>query len=118
MGSLNGLDEVTEVGQGLLGCKAARVDESHPEYLKSLDVVRLIWLIHLCSIVRQTGTVCSSYRGGSLLSLPGKVYSRVLQRKIRPTVKPWIQEEQCSFRPGHRTLDQLYILDRVLKGSW
>ena len=52
------------------------------------------------------------------LSLPGTVYSRVLERRIRLIVEPRIQEEQCGFRPGHGTLDQLYTLCRVLEGSW
>ncbi|KAI3361009.1 hypothetical protein L3Q82_012904, partial [Scortum barcoo] len=55
-----------------------------------------------------------------LLSLPGKVYAqaRVLERRIRPIVDPRIQEEQCGFRPGRGTLDQLYTLHRVLEGLW
>ncbi|KAI3361792.1 hypothetical protein L3Q82_002133 [Scortum barcoo] len=52
------------------------------------------------------------------LSLPGKVYARVLERRIRPIVDPRIQEEQCGFRPGRGTLDQLYTLHRVLEGLW
>ncbi|KAK3531242.1 hypothetical protein QTP70_015215, partial [Hemibagrus guttatus] len=57
-------------------------------------------------------------QGITLLSLPGKVYSRVLERRVRPLVKPRIQEEQCGFRPSRGTLDQLYTLHRVLEGSW
>ncbi|KAI3362592.1 hypothetical protein L3Q82_001680 [Scortum barcoo] len=49
-------------------------------------------------------------------NLPGKVYARVLERRIRPIVDPWIQEEQCGFRPGRGTVDQLYTLHRVLGG--
>ncbi|KAK3529892.1 hypothetical protein QTP86_007210 [Hemibagrus guttatus] len=130
--------EVTEVVQQLLGGKAPGVDEIRPEYLKSLDVVGLSWLTRLCNIVWRSGTVpldwatgvvvplfkkgdwrvCSNYRGITLLSLPGKVYSRVLERRVRPLVEPRIQEEQCSFRPSRGTLDQLYTLHRVLEGSW
>ncbi|KAK3529470.1 hypothetical protein QTP70_031162 [Hemibagrus guttatus] len=130
--------EVTEVVQQLLGGKAPGVDEICPEYLKSLDVVGLSWLTCLCNIAWQSGTVpldwatgvvvplfkkgdrrvCSNYRGITLLSLPGKVYSRVLERRVRPLVKPRIQEEQCGFRPSRGTLDQLYTLHRVLEGSW
>ncbi|KAK3557751.1 hypothetical protein QTP86_000296 [Hemibagrus guttatus] len=130
--------EVTEVVQQLLGGKAPGVDEIRPEYLKSLDVVGLSWLTRLCNIAWQSGTVpldwatgvvvplfkkgdrrvCSNYRGITPLSLPGKVYSRVLERRVRPLVEPWIQEEQCSFRPSRGTLDQLYTLHRVLEGSW
>ncbi|KAI3371579.1 hypothetical protein L3Q82_024147 [Scortum barcoo] len=111
--------EVTEVVRKLLGGKAPGVDEIRPEYLKSLDVVGLSWLTRLCSIAWRLGTVplewqtgvvvplfkkgdrrvCSNYRGITLLSLPGKVYARVLERRIRPIVDPRIQEEQCGFRP-------------------
>ncbi|KAK3528570.1 hypothetical protein QTP70_003744 [Hemibagrus guttatus] len=130
--------EITEVVQQLLGSKAPGVDEIHPEYLKSLDIVGLSWLTCLCNIAWQSGTVpldwvtgvvvplfkkgdrkvCSNYRGITLLSLPGKVYSRVLERRVRPLVEPRIQEEQCGFYPGRGTLDQFYTLHRVLKGSW
>ncbi|KAK3515238.1 hypothetical protein QTP70_012407 [Hemibagrus guttatus] len=130
--------EVTEVVQQLLGGKAPGMDEIRPEYLKSLDVVGLSWLTRLCNIAWRSGTVpldwatgvvvplfkkgdrrvCSNYRGITLLSLPGKVYSRVLERRVRPLVEPRIQEEQCGFRPSHGTLDQLYTLHRVLEGSW
>ncbi|KAK3512631.1 hypothetical protein QTP70_018762 [Hemibagrus guttatus] len=96
--------EVTEVVQQLLGGKALGVDEICLEYLKSLDVVGLSWLTRLCNIAWWSGTVpldwatgvvvplfkkgdrrvCSNYRGITLLSLPGKVYSRVLERRVRP----------------------------------
>ncbi|KAK3561362.1 hypothetical protein QTP86_030660 [Hemibagrus guttatus] len=99
--------EVTEVVQQLLGGKAPGVDEIRPEYLKSLDVVGLSWLTRLCNIAWQSGTVpldwvtgvviplfkkgdqrvCSNYRGITLLSLPGKVYSRVLERRVRPVLE-------------------------------
>ncbi|KAI3373571.1 hypothetical protein L3Q82_021956, partial [Scortum barcoo] len=68
--------------------------------------------------VRGDRRVCSNYRGITLLSLPGKVYARVLERRIRPIVDPRIQEEQCGFRPGRGTVDQLYTLRRVLEGLW
>ena len=38
--------------------------------------------------------------------------------RIWPIVEPWNQEEQCGVRPGCGTLNQLYTLRRVLKGSW
>ncbi|KAI3362094.1 hypothetical protein L3Q82_012420 [Scortum barcoo] len=92
--------KVTEVVRKLLSGKEIR-----PEYLKSLEVVGLSWLTHLCNIAWRSGTVsflewqtgvvvplfkkgdqrvCSNYRGVTLLSLPGKVYARVLERRIRP----------------------------------
>ncbi|TWW63998.1 hypothetical protein D4764_03G0010060 [Takifugu flavidus] len=98
--------EVAEVVKKLLGGKAPGVDE-----------------------IRQTGVVvplfkkgdrrvCSNHRGITLLSLPGKVYSGVLERRVRRIVEPRIQEEQCGFRPGRGTVDQLYTLSRVFEGAW
>jgi len=48
--------------------------------------------------------MCLNYRGITLLSLPGKAYSRVLERRL---VDPQIENEQCGFRPGRGTVDQL-----------
>ena len=62
--------------------------------------------------------VCSNYRGITLLSLPGKVYSGVLERRVRRVVEPRIQEEQCGFHPGRGTMDQLYTLCRIIEGAW
>lgn len=50
--------------------------------------------------------------GITLLSLPGKVYAGVLERRIHPLVKHQIEDVQCSFRPGHRTL-ALYPLEAI-----
>uniref|UniRef100_A0A3B5Q4K1 Reverse transcriptase domain-containing protein n=1 Tax=Xiphophorus maculatus TaxID=8083 RepID=A0A3B5Q4K1_XIPMA len=120
------------------GGKAPGVDEIRPEFLKALDVVGLCWLTRLCNIAWTSGAVpldwqtgvvvplfkkgdrrmCSNYRGVTLLSLPGKAYSGVLERRVRRIVEPRIQEEQCGFHPGRGTLDQLYTLSRVLEGAW
>ena len=94
----------------LLGGKVLDVDEVRPEFLKALDVVGLSWLTRLCNIMWPSGTlpldgqigvvvplfkkgdrrVCSNYRGITHLSLPGKAYSGVLERRIRRIVKSWI----------------------------
>ncbi|XP_054643965.1 uncharacterized protein LOC129188028 [Dunckerocampus dactyliophorus] len=100
--------------------KAPGVDEFRPEFLKALDVAGLSWLTRLFNIVWKSGTVpldwqtgvvvplfkkgdrrvCSNYRGIKLLSPPGKVYSRVLERRVRLLIEPRLQEVQCGFRPG------------------
>ncbi|KAL3986594.1 KRAB domain-containing zinc finger protein [Sarotherodon galilaeus] len=130
--------EVTEAVKQLLGGRAPGVDEGRPEILKALDVVGLSWLTRLYNVVWRSGAVpldwqtgvvvpifkkgdrrvCSNCRGITLLSLPGKVYARLLERRVHPLVESQIQEEQCGFRPGRGTLDQLFIFSRILEGTW
>ncbi|KAI3357643.1 hypothetical protein L3Q82_016052 [Scortum barcoo] len=132
--------EVTEVVRKLLGGKAPGVDEIRPEYLKSLDVVGLSWLTCLCNIAWRLGTVplewqtgvvvplfkkgdrrvCSNYRGITLLQPPREGLRQGTGEENSADSRPsdWIQEEQCGFRPGRGTVDQLYTLRRVLEGLW
>ncbi|TWW56339.1 Plexin-A1 Semaphorin receptor NOV, partial [Takifugu flavidus] len=42
----------------------------------------------------------------------------VLERRVRRIVETRNQEEQCGFRPGCGTADQLYTLSRVFEGPW
>ncbi|KAI3356259.1 hypothetical protein L3Q82_017506 [Scortum barcoo] len=136
--------EVTEVVRKLHAvARRLGVDEIRPEYLKSLDVVGLSWLTHLCNIAWRLGTVplewqtgvvvplfkkqgdrrvCSNvfnHRGITLLSLPREGLCQGTGEENSADSRTfWIQEEQCGFRPGRGTLDQLYTLHRVLEGLW
>ena len=49
--------------------------------------------------------MCSNNWGITLLSLPGKVYSSVPERRIRPIVKPWIQGDVSGWQSGTVPLD-------------
>ena len=61
---------------------------------------------------------CNNYRGLTLLSLPEKVYSKVLERRCRQIAESKIQDEQCGFRPGRSTTDQLFTLRVLFEKSW
>uniref|UniRef100_A0A8C6NPK6 Reverse transcriptase domain-containing protein n=1 Tax=Nothobranchius furzeri TaxID=105023 RepID=A0A8C6NPK6_NOTFU len=130
--------EVAEVVKQLHSGGAPGADEVRPGYLKAMDVVGLSWLTRLYNIAWSSGAVprewqtgvvvpifkkgdlrvCSNYRGITLLSLPGKVYSKVLERRVRSIVESQIEEEQCGFCPGRGTVEQLYTLARVMEGAW
>ncbi len=97
----------------LLSSETPDVDEIHLRMLKALYIVGLFWLTRLFSVAWRLGTVpvewqtwvvvpifkkgdwrvCSNYWGITLLGLPGKIYSKVLQWRLQPIVGPQIQEE-------------------------
>ncbi|KAK3517179.1 hypothetical protein QTP70_000772 [Hemibagrus guttatus] len=73
--------EVTEVVQQLLGGKAPWVDEICPEYLKSLDVVGLSWLTHLCNIVWRSEKLPLDWATGVVVPLFKKGDWRITSRQ-------------------------------------
>ena len=94
-------DEIQTAIRALKRGKTAGIDEIRPELLKSLSRHGILWLTRVCCVAWreerallnwQTRIVvhilkkgdrreCSNYRGIILLSLPGKVYARALERK-------------------------------------
>jgi hypothetical protein len=51
-----------------------------------------------------------SYRGISLLSIPGKVYASILLHRVAAQVEEQLHEAQCGFRPGRGTVDAMFVL--------
>ncbi|KAI3353555.1 hypothetical protein L3Q82_020075 [Scortum barcoo] len=63
--------------------------------------------------------VCSNYRGITLLSLPGKVYARVLERKNSPDSRTLgFRRNNAVFVPVVEHWTSSYTLHRVLEGLW
>ncbi|CAF3333272.1 unnamed protein product [Rotaria sp. Silwood2] len=130
--------EVASAIKSLKSGKAAGIDEIRPEMLKTLNDDGIRWLTRICGIVWRTGKAptdwqtgivipifkkgdqreCSNYRGITLLSLPGKVFARVLERRCRQIVEPQLQENQCGFRAGRSTIDQIFTLQQIIEKSW
>ena len=106
--------------------------------LKALTGEGILWLTRVCQVVWkfgktprdwQTGVIipifkkgdrkqCTNYRGISLLSLPGKVYAKCLERKCREIVESKLEDGQCGFRPGRSTTDQIFTLKQIFEKSW
>ncbi len=58
---------------------------------------------------------CSSYRGKSLLSVPGKVYGRILTERLMEVTEGKVSEEQGSFRKGRGCVDQVFAMKRLVE---
>lgn len=56
---------------------------------------------------------CGNYRGISLLSVPGKVYTRILQQRLKRYVDEVVAEEQAGFRAGRGTMDQIFTIRQI-----
>ena len=62
-------------------------------------------------------TLCSNHRGVMLLSHKGKIYNRIIERRLRSGVEELQLEGQYSFRPGRGTSDLIFTMRMILEKS-
>ena len=56
---------------------------------------------------------CSNSRGISLLSDVGKLFGRVLIKRVRTRTECAIGKEQCGFRQGRGCMDRVFSIRQV-----
>ena len=61
---------------------------------------------------------CENYRGISLLSVPGKVYARILEKRLRTKVNDKLLEYQCGFRPDRSVQDHIHTLRQLSETTY
>ena len=59
---------------------------------------------------------CNNYRGMTLLSVPGKVFARIILDRVRHNLLEHQRPEQSGFTPKRSTIDRILAL-RVLRVS-
>ncbi len=94
------------------------------------------WMVKICQVSWDGGVVpadwtkavivpvykgkgrtgdCGSYRGISLLSVPGKVYGKVITERVQQLTEEKISEEQGGFRKGRGCVDQIISFRMVVE---
>lgn len=70
----------------------------------------------ICPIHKKNDkTVCSNYRGISLLNVAYKIFSKVLARRLEVYAERELGEYQCGFRRNRSTLDHILSLRLILE---
>ncbi len=60
-------------------------------------------------------TNCGNWRGITLLSVPSKIFGRVLIDRTRDGVDSKLRDEQAGFRRGRSTTEQILILRNIIE---
>ncbi len=60
---------------------------------------------------------CNNYRGITLLSVPGKVFNRVILNRMKNVLDPELRDEQAGFRPNRSCTDQIATLRIIVEQS-
>ena len=127
------LDAISKLNRG----KAAGPDQIPPEALKADADVTADLLFPLFTRIWKEGKFpkewkeghlvklpkkgdlsnCSNYRGITLLSIPGKVFNRVILERIKTATDPRLRDEQAGFRKNRSTTDQIATLRIIVEQS-
>ena len=131
------LMEIKEAIKSLKNNKAAGPDNIPAEVIKAdidtsakafLPLITKIWNDELCpedwknghiSILAKKGdlTHCGNYRGIMLLSVPGRILSKILLNRIKKKVNEKLRPNQAGFRPNRSTIDQITTLRIIIEQS-
>lgn len=60
---------------------------------------------------------CNNYRGITLLSVPGKVFNRILLKRMKDSVDPQLRDEQAGFWQNRSCTDQIATLHIIVEQS-
>ena len=60
-------------------------------------------------------SVRANYRAISLLSIPGKIFQRILSKRIEEKVKTKYSESQYGFRLGRATVDVIFFIRQIIE---
>ena len=77
-----------------------------------------IWNISTISTLHKSGSLydCNTYRGISIGSCLGKLFTKILQYRISSYLDEnnLVEDNQTGFRQDYRTTDQIFILKTLL----
>jgi len=60
---------------------------------------------------------CKNYRGITLLSIPGKVFNRIILERLRAAIDSNLRDEQAGFRKDRSCTDQIATLRIIVEQS-
>ena len=118
--------------------KAAGIDEIFPEMIVSQGSEADELLLKICNLANKIKCVprewktsiiipihkngstmqCENYRGISLISVPGKVYARILENRLRSKVEDSLSEQQSGFRPNRSVQDHIYSIRQICESTY
>ena len=83
----------------------------HPLFCKIWDN-DIITTIHG---VKGTSSYCHNWRGITLLSIPSKIFSKIIIARIKRAVDNKLRSEKAGFRKGRGCCDQVFVLRNIIE---
>lgn len=129
------LDELVAAVKKLKNNKACGLDRISAETIKAGGAPMNQLLLHIINTAWTQGKVPEdwsaglitpvfkkgdkldpgNYRAITLLSIPGKVFCRMILNRIQDTIEDYLTEEQCGFRRARGTSDAVFIARQIFE---
>lgn len=73
------------------------------------------WQVAIINPIFKKGDnqLCQNHRGISLLTVAGKIYSRILTERLKSEIEHQLEEEQCGFRSNRGTQDLIFTMRQI-----
>lgn len=128
-------EEVEDAIQKIKIGKASGEDDLSPEMLKWMGQSGTEWFWKICRQVWEEQKLpkdwennlivpiykkglqsqCENYRPICLAQTSFKIYTRILEKRLRNHIEPILEEEQAAFRQNRQTGDNIYIIRSIIE---
>lgn len=128
-------EEVRKAIRAMKSGKSPGVDCIHTEMLTAdinlstkvlMDLFSKIWEEHMIPEDWCKGLIvklpkkgdlqnCDNWRGITLLSVPGKVFCKILLDRVSEAIDTKLRKEQAGFRKGKGCIDQIFALRNIIE---
>jgi sorting nexin-29 len=58
---------------------------------------------------------CRNYRGITLFNVTYKIFTNILNERLKPWAEKTLHNYQCGFRPGKSTSNQIFTIWKMLE---
>lgn len=130
-------DEIKEAMQNIKTGKAGGEDKLDPEMIKYLGEQGIDWFWKICNTAWESREIpsdwennlvipihkkgeranCDNYRAICLASSSFKIYTKIIEKRVRQIAGNEIEDEQAAFMPGRQTNDNICIIRNIIERS-
>ena len=116
-GKASGVDQITSEAIQAGGDILLQRIHSLLQTIWRTERIPSVWKKAVVIPIHKKGDIseCKNYRGISLLSIVGKIFTKIIQSRLQKYREQTSREEQAGFRPHRGCYDQIFTIRQLLE---